>query len=84
MTDVRIITEPLGGSALSQLLQRGEAPTEWVEPAPRSVAAWRARAQRRAAERSWKEMWSALEPAIAATGAAAERYAAFARPVVWW
>ena len=73
MTDVRIITEPLGGTALSQLLQRGEAPAEWVEAAPRSVAAWRARAQRRAAERSWEVMWSALEPAIAATGAAAER-----------
>ena len=73
MTDVRIITERLGGSALSQLLQRGEAPAEWVDAPPRSVDAWRARAVQRAGERSWAQAWSALEPAFAATGPAAER-----------
>ena len=73
MTDVRIITGTLGGSALSQLLQRGEAPADWIAPAPRSPSAWRDRALQRARERQWGEHWSALEPAFAATGPAAER-----------
>jgi bacillithiol biosynthesis cysteine-adding enzyme BshC len=73
MTDVRIITESLGGSPLSQLLQRGEAPATWVAPAPRSAAEWRERAAQRAREREWEECWTTLEPAFAATGAAAER-----------
>ncbi|MEO8337974.1 MAG: bacillithiol biosynthesis BshC [bacterium] len=75
MTDVRIITDVLGGSPLSQLLQRGAAPTDWVAPAPRSAAEWRERAAQRAREREWEECWIALEPAFAATGAAAERIA---------
>ena len=73
MTDVRIITESLGGSPLSQLLQSGEAPIDWVASAPRSAAEWTERATRRARERQWDERWSELEPAFAATGAAAER-----------
>ena len=71
MTDVRIITESLGGSPLSQLLQSGEAPIDWVASAPRSAAEWTERATRRARERQWDERWSELEPAFAATGAAA-------------
>jgi bacillithiol synthase len=73
MTDVRIITESLGGSPLSQLLQRGAAPTAWVALSPRSVSEWRERAAQRAREREWEECWSTLKPAFAATGAAAER-----------
>lgn len=73
MTDVRIITGTLGGSALSQRLQRGEAPTHWIATAPRSALEWRERALQRARARPWKECWSALEPAFAATGRAAER-----------
>jgi bacillithiol biosynthesis cysteine-adding enzyme BshC len=75
MTDVHIITESLGGSPLSQLLQRGAAPSAWVAPAPRSAAEWRERAAQRAREREWEECWTTLEPALAATGAAAERLA---------
>ena len=73
MTDVRIIASPLGGTALSQLLQRGEAPAGWMPPAPRTPAEWRARALARARERNWEECWLALEPALLATGQAAER-----------
>ena len=73
MTDVRIITERLGGSALSQLLQRGEASAAWRATAPSSAAAWSERAVQRAREREWDGCWSALEPAFAATGPAAER-----------
>ncbi len=75
MTDVRIITESLGGSPLSQSLQRGDAPAAWILPSPASAAAWRERAAQRAREREWEECWSILEPAFAATGGAAERLA---------
>jgi uncharacterized protein YllA (UPF0747 family) len=75
MTDVRIITEPLGGSALSRLIQEGRAPSHWTAARPASAAEWRERAQRRRAEPHWAATWSTLAPAIQATGAAAERLA---------
>jgi len=37
-TDVRILTEPLGGSALSQALQRAEAPVTWMPATPNTPA----------------------------------------------
>lgn len=73
MTDVRIITESLGGSALSRLLQRGEAPPAWLATAPTSPAEWRAHARARAADGDWSARIAALGPAIQATGAGAER-----------
>ena len=73
MTDVRIITDALGGSALSQLLQSGRAHADWMPSAPQSAAEWGERARRRASERAWDSSWSILEPAFAATGHALER-----------
>lgn len=73
MTDVRIITEPLGGGPLSQLIQRGDAPAEWFAPAPSSPDAWRVRAHSRAQEHDWNETWDMLAPAMNAMGLAAER-----------
>lgn len=73
MTDVRIVTEPLGGSVLSRLLQRAEAPAHWVPGAPASADEWRRAAAERMREADWRERLAALEPAIAATGLAAER-----------
>jgi uncharacterized protein YllA (UPF0747 family) len=73
MTDVRILTESLGGSPLSLLLQRGGAPADWHPSAPSDVEGWRRRAAERAGSRDWMEAWEAIAPAIAATGAAAAR-----------
>lgn len=73
MTDVRIVTEPLGGSSLSRLLQRGPGP--WLEPAPGDAAGWRARAAERGDAADWPRRLDALAPAFAATGAAADRLA---------
>jgi uncharacterized protein YllA (UPF0747 family) len=73
MTDVRIVTEPLGGSPLSQSLQSGTAPPGWLTARPTSSAEWRARAQERLAEGDWAARWEALLPAIAPSGAAASR-----------
>ena len=73
MTDVRIITESLGGSPLSQLLQRGAAPAAWVAPAPRrrrNGASERRNGRESASGRNVGRNWS--RP-FAATGAAAER-----------
>jgi bacillithiol biosynthesis cysteine-adding enzyme BshC len=73
MTDVRILTETLGGSPLSLLMQRGEAPPEWCGVRPRTAEEWRARAMQRAASTDWARYWSKLEPAFSANGLAKER-----------
>jgi bacillithiol synthase len=75
MTEVRIVTEPLGGSALSRLVQRAPAAGQWLAPRPASVEDWRALARARAAEPGWRERWEALMPALLPTGAAAARLA---------
>jgi len=75
MTDVRIVTEPLGGSALSRLLQSADAPIGWFVPRPASADDWRARAEERRTEGDWSARWDALLPAIAPSGLAAERLA---------
>lgn len=70
--DVRVLTEALGGSALSQLVQRGEAPEGWVAERPVSAESWRSHvdAVRAAFAAEW---WSAIEPACVPSGAAADR-----------
>lgn len=73
MTDVRIVTESLGGSALSRALQSGRVPAGWSTSAPVSVEGWRTRASRRADERDWSVLWRCLAPAMNARGAARER-----------
>lgn len=73
MTDVRILTEPLGGSPLSRLLQGGEAPREWFPARPASADAWRTRVETRRNEADWRVRWDALLPALEPTGIAASR-----------
>jgi uncharacterized protein YllA (UPF0747 family) len=73
MTDVRIVTEPLGGSALSRLLQARRAPAGWTPVAPASTGGWREGAARRADERDWSDLWRCLTPAFDATAAAQAR-----------
>ena len=75
MTDVRILSESLGGTPLSLLLQRGDAPTGWMPGAPAGPDAWRRTAMDRAQSADWSATWTTLEPAIAATGEAAQRLA---------
>ena len=73
MTDVRIVTAKLGGSALSRALQAGTAPRAWYTAAPTGGSGWRERASQRAAERDWTELWRCLAPALAASGQARTR-----------
>jgi hypothetical protein len=74
MTDVRILSEPLGGTPLSLLIQRGDA-AERVAARARPVGrdAWRQLAAERARAIDWNASWTMLEPALAASGAAAHR-----------
>ena len=75
MTDVRILSEPLGGSPLSLLMQRGDAPSDWLRGTPMGRDAWRELAADRARAMDWDSSWTLLEPALAASGAAADRLA---------
>ena len=72
----RVITEPLGGSPLSLLAQRGEAPAEWYDPTPPNAEAWAVRIRDVTAKRGELDIFqglAALGPALHATGAARER-----------
>jgi uncharacterized protein YllA (UPF0747 family) len=75
MTDVRILSEPLGGTPLSLLMQRGEAPSDWLLTRPAGPDGWRELAAERARSTDWEAMWRSLEPALAASGPAAARLA---------
>lgn len=77
-TGVQVITEPLGGSALSQAVQQGALPGGIQPWRPRTGEEWRAHAGRvrASAERDWL---ASLRPAIAAVGPAADRLERAAR-----
>lgn len=67
----RVISEPLGGSALSQAVQDGRLPLSLQPWRPSSSAQWSEHVER---QRPRTEQWAeALRPAIAASGPAAAR-----------
>ncbi|HEX6058742.1 MAG TPA: bacillithiol biosynthesis BshC [Gemmatimonadaceae bacterium] len=64
-------TVPLGGGPLAAAVAAGTAPDRWYVPRPRTIEAWRERAEAtRGAAGGWLE---SLEPAIEAEGAASAR-----------
>lgn len=73
MSAPRVVTEALGGGTLSRAIQSGAVPAEWVAPVPRRVAEWRAQATRVQGRFGGAAWYAALEPAFAASGAAAAR-----------
>lgn len=77
MSEARVLTRPLGGSALAELAARADGGAFYL-PRPRTVHAWRERVEevRRHAPLDWL---TALSPAIDANGSAAERLARVAR-----
>ncbi|WP_373058082.1 bacillithiol biosynthesis BshC [Gemmatimonas sp.] len=80
---VIVRTAQLGGSTLSQAVQRGEVGAEWYAHRPASPSAWRAHALQVQASHDGFDWLTTLAPAFAATGAAADRLAqAAARGVV--
>ena len=80
---VIVRTTQLGGSTLSQAVQRGDVGAEWYSHRPASPASWRAHALQVRASLDGVDWLRALAPAFSATGAAADRLAqAAARGVV--
>src|SRR5262245_29070133 len=61
VTNVRIETAALGGSALSRLAQAGSAPTDWYTARPRAPDEWRAHVDRvrAAADPRWYDALAA-------------------------
>lgn len=74
-TAVHIRRVPLGGSPLSRALQDGPAGAEWLAARPASVEAWKAHALAVRQSMQGNDWLTALAPAFAATGVAAERLA---------
>ena len=64
---------PLGGSPLSQALQKDPSLNGWLSPRPSTKAEWIARVQQVRAQAQGRDWLTPLAPAIAATGRAAER-----------
>ncbi|MDQ3950774.1 MAG: bacillithiol biosynthesis BshC, partial [Gemmatimonadota bacterium] len=73
LTDIQVITEPLGGSALSLAAQRGEVPERWYRRRPADAAEWRDYARDVAQQFSTGQWLSALHPALEPSGEAADR-----------
>lgn len=72
MSDARVVSEELGGGALTRAALSGEVPDGWYCRRPRGADEWRARVQE--AVGSVGSDWSTrLAPAMEPTGAAAER-----------
>jgi bacillithiol synthase len=72
MTALRVISEPLGGSALAMAAQRGLG-NDWYPDRPRGSEAWRRYLIGVSEPHRSGEWLRALEPAIAATGRAKAR-----------
>jgi len=75
VTELRVITEPLGGSPLSLAAQRGDVPAAWYLPRPAGAAEWRLRCEQVAASFAGTQWLQHVAPALAASGNAAERLA---------
>lgn len=72
-TGLEIRTVSLGGSALSRAVQSGQVGRDWYAPRPASESDWAAHARAVRASFEGTDWLTALAPAFAATGAAAER-----------
>ena len=70
---VRVVGEPFGGGALTRALLDGAAPKDWLLARPRGAEAWRSHAEVVRAGFPGARWLETLRPALAATGAAAER-----------
>lgn len=69
----RIVNEPFGGGALARAAMEGTAPKGWFMPRPRGAEEWRSHAEAVRAGFPGGQWLAALRPALAASGAAAER-----------
>jgi uncharacterized protein YllA (UPF0747 family) len=75
MNGPRVLSRPLGASRLAAGAMAGSLPAAWYPAAPAGVAAWKAHANAVRQEYAKNDWHTALAPAFAASGAAAERLA---------
>lgn len=76
---VRVETEPLGGSALSRLLQAGTAPAHWRTASPAGADAWRGRIHGTQGAFAGRDWLAALADAVSTRGPGRERLERVAR-----
>ncbi|HEU5174110.1 MAG TPA: bacillithiol biosynthesis BshC [Gemmatimonadaceae bacterium] len=76
---VVVRTEPLGGSALSRVIQDRAAPAQWAIAAPDSPDAWRARIDATRAAFEGSDWLAAIGDAVSATGPGRDRLERVAR-----
>lgn len=69
----RILNEPFGGGALTRAAMDGSVPKGWYLARPRGAEEWRSHAESVRSSFPGARWLQTLRPAIAATGAAAER-----------
>jgi bacillithiol biosynthesis cysteine-adding enzyme BshC len=75
----RVVTEPIGGGALTRTALEGSAPAEWLLPRPRGADEWRSHAEAIRDAFPGSKWLEELRPAFSAGGAAAERLERVAR-----
>jgi bacillithiol synthase len=73
LTELQVVTEPLGGSPLSLAAQRGDVPERWYRSRPADIGEWRTYARGIAEQFASGEWLSALSPALEPSGEAADR-----------
>ena len=74
----RVITEPLGGSALSRAASAGLTPADWYERSPANTDEWATRIRSVRDDFAGSGWADALAPALTPSGAAAQRLASVA------
>jgi len=72
MSELRVLSLPLALPEVARAARNGGPESAWYEPAPRDASGWRARAAAMRSDGRWART---LAPALAASGAAAERLA---------
>jgi len=72
MSELRVLSLPLALPEVARAARNGGPESAWYEPAPRDASEWRARAAAMRSDGRWART---LAPALAASGAAAERLA---------
>jgi bacillithiol synthase len=76
VSDLRVVTEPLGGSSLARAaLARAPVVSRWYGDTPRTPDAWRRRAEAIREEFADSDWLGALRGALSASGSAATRLA---------
>jgi bacillithiol biosynthesis cysteine-adding enzyme BshC len=73
VSSARVVAESIGGGALARAMLDGSAPAGWFVPRPRGAEEWRGHAEVVRSAFPGARWLKSLQPALSASGAAAER-----------